>query len=139
MVLSDTVNFTMERNENLSKIENGSLNLIIDNGFPIEANVQIYLMNNSNVIIDSLFASKQNIQAAVIDMSTNKVEDKMKSELFIPLSKEKIDNLYETYKMMIFVDFSTSSSSTGAKIYSDYGIDVKVVGDFTYPVDDAIK
>ncbi|NQY68030.1 MAG: hypothetical protein HRT72_09960 [Flavobacteriales bacterium] len=139
LVLSDTVNFTMERNENLSKIENGSLNLIIDNGFPIEANVQIYLMNNSNVIIDSLFASKQNIQAAVIDMSTNKVEDKMKSELFIPLSKEKIDNLYETYKMMIFVDFSTSSSSTGAKIYSDYGIDVKVVGDFTYPVDDAIK
>ena len=136
LILLDTVEFELEESESLSSIDNGSFKILVDNGFPIESNIQIYLIDSSNTIIDSLFAAEELIAAGQLDMTSKKVTASTRSELLAPLTTSKIDNLYLTRNMIINIDFTTSPSATYHKIYNDYGIDVKVIGDFTYTIED---
>ena len=129
----------MEENETLSKIEDGSFKIVAYNGFPISSNIQIYLLDDSYGIIDSLFATTEQITAGVVDMASGKVVSKTRTELLVPLSPSKIDNLYATEFIKIVTDFTTASALTYNKIYSDYSIDVKIIGDFTYTIDESLR
>ena len=134
LVLIDTVEFTLSENN----IIDGFLYLYADNGFPFDVTPQFYLLDENNIITDSLIIPGAAIEAAPLDNQL-KVTGKKLSKLAIPLSKVKLDKLYETKKMLIWLKLTTTqpppTQPNYIRIYSDYVIDLKLVGDFNYGID----
>ena len=53
----------------------------------------------------------------------------------IPVSTVKLQNFIAAKKLIITARFNTQPPHTHVKIYSDYYIDFKVIGDFSYRVE----
>ncbi len=135
LVLIDTVDFTLSENN----ITGGFLYIYADNGFPFDLVPQFFIMDENNIITDSLIIPGAAIEAAPLDNQFKVIEKKL-SKLAIPLNQEIIDKLYQTKKLLIRLDFSTSQEpqpppSQYIKIYSDYSIDLKLIGDFNYKIE----
>ncbi|MFH1319504.1 MAG: hypothetical protein ABII90_02470 [Bacteroidota bacterium] len=131
LTLSDTVDFNLDENN----IIDGFFYLYADNGFPIEAIVQLYLLDDTDNITDSLISPGANtIEAASID-GNQKVTDKKLSKIIIPVSESKLDRITDTKKALIIAQFTTKPDNQYIKIYSDYVIDLKLVGDFNYRIE----
>ena len=133
LTLADTVSFKLEKNELSKDINKGTLTLLADNGFPFSAKVQLYMLSASNNIIDSLFVYSNYIDAALVDGSL-RVSGKKLSKLIIPVDQTKLNKLYTAHKMKIVATFNTVSNPQYVKIYSNYTIDFKLLGDFDYHV-----
>lgn len=129
LMLTDTFDFEMS-DQDLSRIKSGFLYLNADNGFPFEAIIQLYTMNDNGSITDSLL-TYNTIAAAPVGPDF-KVTEKRKSKLVIPVDQGKIDTFFGTKKMKIVARFNTQPVNTQLKIYSDYTIDFRLAGDFTY-------
>ncbi len=127
--LSDTIDFAMNEVD-LSRITGGTMTLIALNGFPFDASLQLYMLNEYGTVLDTLLAPNL-IAAASLD-ANNKVKEKKESRLFIPVTVERIDKLFDCRKMLIRARFDTKPASQYVKIYSDYAIDFKLTGDFNF-------
>ena len=114
-------------------INSGTISLFADNGFPFDAGIQIYLLNSSNGIADSLLGSSNTIVEAPVNSSLRVIGKKL-TKIMIPLSKAKMTQLYNTKKLMLKVKFNTSSQPSYIKIYSDYTINIRLVGDVNYTI-----
>ena len=134
LTLMDTIDLNLSgNNDDEQAIKSGTLTALVDNGFPFDAELQIYLLNADNVIIDSLIATSNTIDAADVDGSF-KASDKKHSEIIIPLSEVKMDVLYATKKAILNVIFNTSSQPQMMKIYSDYEIDLQLIADVNFTI-----
>ncbi len=133
LTLLDTVNFNISNGSGTNNIKSGSLTLIANNGFPFDASMQMYLLNDQNVVIDSIFGYVNTIDEAPVNAALRATSKKL-TKLVVPLSEQKVNLLYSIKKAVIKVKFNTSSQPNYIKIYSDYKIDIKVVGDFNYTV-----
>ena len=106
-------------------------NVALSNGFPMNSNIQIYFMDDANVILDSLFQSPHLIPSASID-AAGKVTtptDVLIKEMF---DEARYSRISTSTKAVLYAFFSTSNNGTiPVKIYSSYkiksniGIDVK--------------
>jgi hypothetical protein len=132
LTLVDTLNFSIGNNEN-KNIHSGTLTLYANNGFPLDASAQMYLLNEQNVITDSIFGYANTIDEAPVNAAYRAVGKKL-TKLVVPLNEQKVNKLYATKKIIIKVKFNTSAQPNYIKIYSDYKIDIKLVGDFNYTV-----
>ena len=132
LTLTDTVAFNLSKPSSY-EINHGTLTLLADNGFPFSANTQIYLLDNSGHISDSLIIANKTIASAPLD-ANNKVISKVRSVLLIPVSGKKLDKLYNTKKIKIVARFNTENQPSYIKIYSDYSLNMKLTGDFNMTV-----
>jgi len=134
LILVDTIDFTL----NESNVNDGFIYLFADNGFPFDVTPQFFLLDENNIITDSLIIPGATIEAAPLDNQL-KVTEKKLSKLVIPLNKVQIDKLYETKKMLIWLKLTTTqpppTPPNYIKIYSNYMIDIKLVGDFNYGIE----
>jgi hypothetical protein len=129
LVLNDTVDLDID---NVNEIESGKFYLFAYNGFPLDADIQVYLLDDSLNIVDSLFNSNTIVYAANIDPTSNRVEETTKSKFAIPMDKERFDLFIRTKKLRIKSVFKTQPQSEHVQIYSDYTIEFKLTGDFSY-------
>jgi len=129
LTLIDTVKFNFENNNDKNKITKGSFKLSADNGFPFDALLQVFMLDSTNTLIDSMLFNN-NILAAPLN-TQNIVSQKRKTVMDVPLSSTKLDNLYNTKKMLVKVVFNTYNNSY-LKIYDFYNIDLKLTGDFEF-------
>lgn len=130
--LIDTVEVSLTEQTEHNCINSGSLTLKVDNGFPLEASIQLYLLNDKGSIYDSLLISSL-IEAAPVDDNLI-VTAKKSSKLVIPLNKVKVDKLFVTKKICIKTIFNTVSNPRYVKIYSDYSMDLKLIANFNYNI-----
>lgn len=133
LTLADTLNLTVSNNNGSQNAISGNIILFADNGFPFNASLQFYLLNDANVVVDSLFDYANTIVEAPINSSL-RVIDKKLTKIVVPLSENKMTLLYNTKKVRLKVKFNTSAKPQYIKIYSDYSMDVKLVGDLNYSV-----
>lgn len=133
LTLVDTLDFKISTNNGNQNINSGTLTLFADNGFPLDASLQMYLLNESGAIIDSVFSYINTIDEAPVNSSYRAIGKKL-TKLVVPLSESKVLRMYSAKKAIIKVKFNTSAQPNYIKIYSDYKIDVKVVGDFNYTI-----
>jgi hypothetical protein len=73
------------------------------------------------------------IQAAPVDGSF-KATGKQKTNVPFDVNKDKMEKIYSAKKVIFTVSFTTNPNTTHLKIYSNYGIDFKIVGDINYSV-----
>jgi len=133
LVLKDTAT-TDFSNIDISDVNGGSIILKSVNMFPIESSVKVYFLNEQNNIFDSLSVVPIVIDAANINQNTQKVDVAKVSKNIIPLTKDKLNNLFLCKNLLIVATFNTLPDNTHVKIYSNYYIDFKVIGDFSYRV-----
>lgn len=125
IAFSDTVDvdFTIP-----SDIVQGSFTVLAENGYPLNAQIELLMLDDANNLIETLI-SGQEILAGEIDQ--NGIVSAVKlSQLNVPFSNAS--NLNNTKKVGFRVSFSTSPQNQTVKFYSDYAIKLKLVGNFNY-------
>jgi hypothetical protein len=130
LTLSSVLNFNISSGDNRN-INDGQLTLFANNGFPFDASIQMYALQEDGTVRDSIVETPTTIVQAPVNAQL-KVTGKRLTKLTIPVSHTKMLLLYDTKKVMLKIKFNTSSQPQYIKIYSDYTMDVKVTGDFNY-------
>jgi len=129
LVLTDTLDFSLNEVD-LEQITGGTMTLIAKNGFPLDIRLQLYMLNEAGTVIDSLLT--ENLIVAAPLGTNNKVKEKRESRLLIPVTPERIDELFDCKKMLIRARLDTKPANQYVKIYSDYTMDFQLTGDFNF-------
>ncbi|HXC04093.1 MAG TPA: hypothetical protein VNZ86_05025, partial [Bacteroidia bacterium] len=134
LTLADTlaVNFDKQAS-NINRLHQCSLTLYASNGFPLSAAVQLYTVNEQNIVTDSLFTASNIIGPAPLDINLKAIGTQ-ESVLQIPVPNHKISNLVHARKLIITVQFNTSAKPSYLKIYDSYLMDFRLTGDFNYTI-----
>ena len=123
LVLAKMINFNVKIDNFKQRFAGGQLNLIINNGFPFATDLQLFLLNENDQIIDSLLVNNV-IKKGIVD-ENNHVITQSESVIQLPIDQHKLDVLSLTKKILLKAKFNTYSNDF-SKIYSDYKIDVKL-------------
>ena len=110
--LLDTAEIDIDENEN---IEIEKIFLTIENGFPINCNVNIIFLDNNQNVIDTLFKNQQIISGVSVD---NLVIEKS-----ISLLESENVNLDNVSRIVFDAIFLTEDINKHVSIYNDYSID----------------
>ncbi len=133
LVLVDTLDFNLNTN-NDNEVESGKFKLLVNNGFPFDANTSLYFMDETGLIIDSLWID-QTITRGTVNNS-GVVSSPVQSVIEFEISKEQMENIQLASKLYIEAGFHTFDITNPEKeyykIYSHYSFGVKLVGDFKY-------
>lgn len=142
LVLSDTVaiNFQTtgenggEADPSSQRIQGGNLILDVYNGYPLRAKPQLYLMDENFQVSDSLAADNSVIEAAELTPDFYAAGKKF-SKVYLPIDQDKIEKLKLAKNLMIKLSFSTPTPPGHVKIYSEYKVDIKLVADINYLIE----
>lgn len=136
LTLADTSDMKLtSREDAINNIIGGFLYAYVENGFPFDAEVQMLLLDSNFVFIDSLVAPGSVIPSAPVDGNL-RVNGTSPGRVAFPINQNQIDDLYESRYLVTRITLNTTSQPNFIKIYSQYQMDIKVVADFTYRVDD---
>ncbi len=127
--LSDTSEFIFNIDKNYSYIEKGNFNFIAENNFPFDADIQIYVLKNGQ-ILDSLFTENETVSAAQTD-ATNNVIAPVTTSLQAVLDKNRLYNMDQADDMIIQARLNTVGSGNNITFYNHYYMDIQISGDFT--------
>lgn len=134
LLLQDTIDFDLtSMNINTEKLKNSVLKFKLDNSFPMDASVQMYFHDASNTRIDSLFNGMKTIAGAPIG-GDGMTHSKVTTYLDAPFDAARLERLKNAKYVIAKFKLNTIPGSVPVKIYSTYGIDFKLVGDFQYMV-----
>ena len=132
LTMLDTIliNSIKGKNEENTPSLSGFLYIHAYNSFPLEAKLQLYLLDETNTIIDSVLTQEQTIKHGM-ENKNQFVEKQEFSKLKIPVNNDKIEKINQADKLIIKVVLDTKSDSQFVKIYDSYKIDIKLIADFT--------
>jgi hypothetical protein len=120
--------------QSTDNINYGNLLLSAGNSYPFSLNVQGYLLDENNSVIDSLFSSMYNtVDAGLLDVN-NKVIASKTSVLRIPLNPEKFTTLKRAKKIYFVSKFNTANQPTTIKFYDYYKLDLRLTADVNYSI-----
>jgi hypothetical protein len=120
--LADTFNFNIGGEEDLGRenIKSFMFHLATENALPLDASIQVYLMDDNDERLDSLF-NEQNwniLPSGVVD-DDGKVIMASYKEVDVPLSDSQIDNVFITEWVMFKIFMETTDQGTrDIKFYS---------------------
>ncbi len=133
LALSDTAEFTINADE-LEDVSSGTLNLIANNGMPLQAVVSLWLLDESNQLIQKLEINNNTISAGIVDTDADRVLVPSKTVLKIPVNQSIIDNLSIASNIKVEAIFDSQPDSEYVKIYGNYAVDFTMTVDFKYHV-----
>jgi hypothetical protein len=131
LVLSDTAEFVSDHFK--TSVNSGSFSVLVDNGFPVGGDLKLYFLDQGGTVVDSI-VSNAAIQPGVLD-AFNKVSATTHSRISFYVDQNRMQKILTSRSVIFKVKFSTPNSNQYVKIYSNYKIDFKLVGDFNYTVD----
>ena len=110
-----------------SVILDGSFTIVVNNGFPFDAEIKMELMNNAGRVLQTLEsenfvrASEVNIEGVTV-ATTESILNFPFDDLSLILDRTK--------KIGVEITLNTQPSDQFVKLYSDYSIDMKVIANF---------
>ena len=118
LVLSDTSNIELP-----TEINNATLNLIINNGYPLITKVDIIFLDENYIEVET----KEHTIAAGKVSGDGRIYEATRSSMSIEIAEENIQDIkYVNY----IASFETSSQTEYNKIYSDYSIDIQIIAKY---------
>lgn len=116
----------------IDNINYGDIVLQCTNGFPFNAVLQGYIMNEQQQIIDSLFNIPGNvIKEGTVDIN-NIVISSNYTELRIPLTRNKLDNLKLCKSIKFVSQFNLPPQPPDIKLLDSYNLDLVLSLDVNY-------
>lgn len=109
-------------------VESAEFKLITENGLPIEAGVQVYFMDENNLILDSLFNANTMTSIPAAEVNTvGEVVSKSLSENITEFTIDRIAKIQHATQVSIKGTVSTAEMGTvSVKFYTDYGMNFKL-------------
>ena len=89
LMLSDTLEISFDDEDNIDQVQSGNLEILVKNSFPLEGDVQLYLIEN-NLRTDSLLTTTE---LAAFGAPLIVANSSVNSILTLPVSSEKFDKL----------------------------------------------
>lgn len=138
LTLQDTVGFNISNaNTSLNGINGGTLNIIVENKYPITANLTMVVYDSLYNPVDTILSNAQ-IAAAPLDNNC-RVSQQQQTVIQKNVTQAYINQLKLGRNAVIYASFSTQSSNSTCngqhlKIYSDYSIGVTLSAKFNYSV-----
>ena len=114
-------------------VNSGNMYLYAENGFPFDAVAQLYVLDGNFAIIDSLISIPNIIFAPFLDDSFICIGKRL-TKLTFAMTTEKLALLRGTHKIYVKMKFITAHQPDYVKIYSNYEMNIKLVGDFNYTI-----
>jgi hypothetical protein len=126
---TDTMDLFEEGEEdiNTSMITLAQLSITTLNDLPIELALQLYLMDESYMVVDSIFDQDAVILgASEVDLDGKRVQATEETNL-ITLTEEKLEELVQSSYMQVEARLITSElGNRFVKLYSDYSLDFEI-------------
>ncbi len=124
-VVNDTL--ALELGE-YKKVEDVEFKLVVENGFPTDAEIQVYFVDDDFAVIDQLLDPVENALVAAPVGPDGRVTMKERKETFAPINKDRFTNIKNNAtQMIISVGMTTiNDGTTSVRIYEDYNMDVKL-------------
>ncbi len=119
----------------LDDLEKLVIKLRITNGFPVGGETQVYFLDASNQVVDSLFDNGQfvlNYGEIGLDGRVIPTENDV---MAVEINREKMDKLKVVNKMTISAVLTTTDTPIPVIFYQDYGIRVEMAAIFSYSLD----
>jgi len=131
LVLVDTIDFNLGGDIDSSKFNINALQIRIetDNGMPVDANLQVYFVNSSYQVLDSLYTDEnsQILVSGEVDDFTGRVTTPTNNISVIDLPQAKINNILDAVYAFIQATIEThNGGQTDVRFYSDYSIGFKL-------------
>ena len=138
LVFQDTVAFDLSNSSphGLDAIKDGVFTVFADNGYPLQANLQLYLYDEWGGFLDSLIIAPHTISAAPLNANC-KVDPPLRSTLQVVADENKMNKIRNAKTAVVRAEFdmhAPASCGNYTKIYSTYNLSVKLTGKFTYEV-----
>lgn len=130
LVSFSKVNFTQLKE--LNDVNTCEINVQARNNFSFKAQIQGYLLNDQNQIIDSLFIPGQNIVESGITDINNNVLSYVDSKLVAAFNKTKIQNLAQCKQIKFVSYLFLPNQPTPIKINEDSYLDLVVSAYLNY-------
>lgn len=130
LVLSDTFDFNIADsgdNVQFDPLNEGRLILYLNNGFPIEGTVQLILLDEDDIILDSLFDAPAAIQSGIPVQGSATVSS-TESVIEIGVSQAKLESLNETRRVLLKSILGTNEGEV-TSIYDNGTISFKLLAD----------
>ncbi|MEZ5196059.1 MAG: hypothetical protein R2764_06560 [Bacteroidales bacterium] len=120
----DTADFTLEQLDEINALQ---FVVDIENGFPINAIVQIEFVDSVYNVLHSLLPPNDQLMIAGITGGAPdyKVISPSQKTTFFEMDRDQLESIAETKKVIISAVFSTNEGQL-VKIFSDYSIDLKL-------------
>ncbi len=125
-VISDTLSLTADIEE--GDFESANILVNITNQFPVNAELQVYFMDNDGVVLDSLLdGPTQIIPTGTVDPATRRITVAQATH-DIGLDADQIANLVKTDKIFIRAELATADAQnqTQVSIYKDYFMEISL-------------
>ena len=132
--LVSTVKADLTGVQALNDVNYGNLILQATNGFPFTAVLQAYIINDKQIIIDSLFKVPGNVIDRGILNVNNDVIQSVYTKVIIPFDENKLKNLKLCKSIKFVSQFNMPGSPPDIKIYDSYSLDVILSLDMNYRV-----
>lgn len=133
LMLSDTIKIEETINQP-EEIQSGVLRFIIQNRFPLEAKLKLFVLDNQNKIIDSLITTDK-IASAIT--GNGSVTESKESIIEYYVEKQQLTNVLQSNNLIFEVEFSTPNSGF-TRLYTDYSMEILLTADFKYRVDSGL-
>lgn len=117
-------------------IQTANLKLFVNNGFPFDATIQIYLLDANNVVTDSIVASPGTIYSAPLSNSGGYffANGSSQSLLTVPLNEAQTIAFLNSDRLVIKSRYDTNSNPNYVKIFTTNRLDLNLTADFEYRV-----
>ena len=123
-VIQDTLDFQLA---DIEQLEWAKFRINITNGFPLDSKMQIYFADSSYNPLDSMISPPgQIVNAGLVHPVTGIVYHQTLKTTDEYFSKSRLQNIYNAQKLIIRAELNSFNTPTLVKIYSDYGLDVKL-------------
>ena len=127
----DTLDFNLS-SDLIDHFKGGALKVYAINGFPLQAQAQLTLLDENYAPLDSLI-SPNTLSAAHLG-SDLKVVQKTNSWLYFPVSTAKSEFVKRAKYIKLKLRFHSPIPNQLIKLYESYNLEVKIIADVTYEI-----
>lgn len=122
--IRDTLPFSYKDLQNVESLE---LKAIIENGFPLESNIQVLFTDENYQLLDSLFIPGEIIIASgVVDPISERVIMPGRKTTSTTMERNRLMNLLNAQHLIVQSRASTTNNGNNVKLFADYNINIKI-------------
>lgn len=129
LTLIDTVDFNVGAVNNIDKVERAILRVVAKNDFPLEARLKINLLDEEQNFLHAVNIENK-LEAGIV--SKNGTSTATASHIDLIFSEREMDYLRDSKHLELTVSFDSKPNNEMVTIYSSYGMELNIVGDFKY-------
>lgn len=128
LTLVDTIAWNLSESGVVESVNSGTFTLIAVNGLPLSGSVDLIMLDENMVELETLVAPST-ILAPALD-ANNRVIAPLETRLSIPVPENVTAVLPQTKYVRIRATFNTAGQPELMEFYDTYGIDLKLIGNF---------